>query len=242
MVFVVHTCDRHARYRLQLRRERSCESSVLLTAGREKARRRPWKLQASTMAPLFFSRDNMIKLGLDTRASVTMNVERRTTREGVTPLAGSSQFQTHPEGDGNEPTGCSDFTGSGVRCKGMIPNAASTAGGARGVCGRYGCCRCCCSCPSALNDDDNEHWSSGWVSAHTALTCPEGQSAWAWAHSLSGERVRIMQETIVQVFPCTPRALRMKWDCICTGKKNVLGVVWCDVPVLCVCVFVRVAM
>ena len=34
--------------------------------------------------------------------------------------------------------------------------------------------------------------------------------------------------------------LDMKWACICAGKKNVLGVVWCDVSVLCV--FVRVAM
>ena len=34
--------------------------------------------------------------------------------------------------------------------------------------------------------------------------------------------------------------LGMKWACICPGKKNVLGVVWCDVSVLCV--FVCVAM
>ena len=33
--------------------------------------------------------------------------------------------------------------------------------------------------------------------------------------------------------------LGMKWACICAGKENVLGVVWCDCAV---CVFVRVAM
>ena len=41
------------------------------------------------------------------------------------------------------------------------------------------------------------------LSVHTALTC---QSAWAVAHSLLGEHVRIMQETSVQVFMCKPRA------------------------------------
>ena len=37
--------------------------------------------------------------------------------------------------------------------------------------------------------------------------CTHGpQSAWVLAHSLSGEHVRIMQETFVQVFLCKPRA------------------------------------
>ena len=34
--------------------------------------------------------------------------------------------------------------------------------------------------------------------------------------------------------------LRMKWACICAGKKNVLGVVWCHVSVLCVCAYCHV--
>ena len=38
------------------------------------------------------------------------------------------------------------------------------------------------------------------LSVHTALTCPQGHSACTLAHSLSGELVRIMQETFVQVF------------------------------------------
>ena len=37
-------------------------------------------------------------------------------------------------------------------------------------------------------------------------TLPEGQSAWALAHSLSGEHVRIMQETFVYGFLRKPRA------------------------------------
>ena len=37
------------------------------------------------------------------------------------------------------------------------------------------------------NDSDNDH-SSSQVSVHQALTCPEGQSAWALASSLFGEK------------------------------------------------------
>ena len=37
------------------------------------------------------------------------------------------------------------------------------------------------------------------LSVHTALTCLECLSAWAVAHSLSGEHVRIMQETFLGI-------------------------------------------
>ena len=40
----------------------------------------------------------------------------------VTPPASSNQFQTYPEGDGDEASGCSDLTGSGIRSKGMVSN------------------------------------------------------------------------------------------------------------------------
>ena len=40
----------------------------------------------------------------------------------MTPLAGSNEFQPHPEGDGDEPSRCSDLTGSGDRWKGMVVN------------------------------------------------------------------------------------------------------------------------
>ena len=46
-----------------------------------------------------------------------------------------------------------------------------------------------------FNDDDNEH-SSGWLSLYTRLRLAQGQSACTLAHSLSGEHVHIMQETI----------------------------------------------
>ena len=36
------------------------------------------------------------------------------------PLASRNQPQTNPEGDGEEPNGCSDMTGSGVRSKRMV--------------------------------------------------------------------------------------------------------------------------
>ena len=49
---------------------------------------------------------------------------------------------------------------------------------------------------NSLNNNDTDR-SSSWLSLYTTLTCPECQSAWALAHSLSGEHVRIMQETIV---------------------------------------------
>ena len=55
-----------------------------------------------------------------------------------------------------------------------------------------------------LNDDDNNR-PVGSLSVHTALS-PECQGAWAVAHSLPGEHVRMMQETCVQVFLCKPRA------------------------------------
>ena len=35
-------------------------------------------------------------------------------------LASSNQSQTYPESDGYEPSGSSDFTGSGVRSEGMV--------------------------------------------------------------------------------------------------------------------------
>ena len=57
------------------------------------------------------------------------------------------------------------------------------------------------------------------ISVHTALTCPECQSAWAVTHSLLGEHVRIMQETIVQVFLCKPHAARNK-ACLCLCWKE----------------------
>ena len=71
------------------------------------------------------------------------------------------------------------------------------------------------------------------------VTCPEGQSACTLAHSLSGEHVRIMQETIVWVFLCKPRAtwnevgLYLCWSWKGVQKK-------CDVSVLRG--FVRVGM
>ena len=40
----------------------------------------------------------------------------------VKPLVSSDRPQTYPEGDGEEPGGCSDLTGSGVRSKGMVSN------------------------------------------------------------------------------------------------------------------------
>ena len=87
-----------------------------------------------------------------------------------------------------------------------------------------------------FNDDNNEH-SSGWLSlsVHTVLTCSEGQSACTLAHSLSGEHVRIMQETIVQAFLCKPgtswkeAGLLLCWRWRGVPKK-------CDVSVLCVLV------
>ena len=40
----------------------------------------------------------------------------------VTALASSYQFQINPEGDGNEPRGGSELTGSGIRAGGMVSN------------------------------------------------------------------------------------------------------------------------
>ena len=40
----------------------------------------------------------------------------------VTPPASFNEFQTYPEGDGDEASGCSDLTGSGIRSKGMVSN------------------------------------------------------------------------------------------------------------------------
>ena len=40
----------------------------------------------------------------------------------VTSLACSNQFQTYPEGDGDEPSGGSDLAGSGIRGEGMVSN------------------------------------------------------------------------------------------------------------------------
>ena len=50
----------------------------------------------------------------------------------------------------------------------------------------------------------NDRFSSR-LSLYTALTCLECQSAWALAHSLSVEHVRIMQETFVEGFSCAVR-------------------------------------
>ena len=40
----------------------------------------------------------------------------------VTSLASSNQFQTYPEGDGDEPSGGSDLAGSGIRGEEMVSN------------------------------------------------------------------------------------------------------------------------
>ena len=72
---------------------------------------------------------------------------------------------------------------------------------------------------------------------------PEGQSAWALAHSLSGEHVPIMQETIVSGFLCMHRAT---WNevglylCWRSGDGEVLkGSVLC-LCCVCLCVLVCV--
>ena len=46
----------------------------------------------------------------------------------------------------------------------------------------------------------------GSLCVHTALTCESVGVRVLWAHSLSGEHVRIMQETTVLVLRCKPRA------------------------------------
>ena len=60
------------------------------------------------------------------RTNLRRNVEWRSTTEGAVrccvPLASPNQPQTNPEGDGEEPNGCSDMTGSGVRSKRMVSN------------------------------------------------------------------------------------------------------------------------
>ena len=83
---------------------------------------------------------------------------------------------------------------------------------------------------SVLNDDDADHSFSCSPNTHGS-DLPDGQSAWAAAQSLSGEHVRIMQETFVLVFLCTPRAtwnevgLYLCWKDRCA---------WCGVA-SCVC-------
>ena len=51
---------------------------------------------------------------------------------------------------------------------------------------------------NSFNNSDNDR-SSSYLSARTALTCLELQSAWAVAHCLLGEHVRIMQETFLGI-------------------------------------------
>ena len=46
-------------------------------------------------------------------------MERRAT---VTPPTCFDQFQTYPEGDGYEPRGGSDLTGTGIRAEGVVVN------------------------------------------------------------------------------------------------------------------------
>ena len=80
---------------------------------------------------------------------------------------------------------------------------------------------------SLLNDDDNDR-SSSWLSVHTALTCPECQSAWALAHSLWDEHVRFMQETSVHLFLCKFRATWNEVGLYLCWKEECVwgGVVW----------------
>ena len=75
---------------------------------------------------------------------------------------------------------------------------------------------------SVFNDDDYRR--------HTALACPEGQGACTLAHSLLGEHVRIMHETIVQVVLSKPWC-HLEWS----GPVSVLEMERCLKEVWCVC-------
>ena len=68
------------------------------------------------------------------------------------------------------------------------------------------------------------------LSVHTALTCPECQSAWVVAHSFFGRTCSHHAKKHLFGYSCARLVpLGMKWACICAGKKNVLGVVCCGV-------------
>ena len=92
------------------------------------------------------------------------------------------------------------------------------------------------SLSNSVNNNDNDR-SSSWLSLYTAMTCPECRTAWPLAHSLSGEHVRIMQGTIVQVFLCMPRATCNEVGLYLKRKNNVRGVVC--LCCVCLCVLLR---
>ena len=89
--------------------------------------------------------------------------------------------------------------------------------------------------------DDDDNVQVGSLCTHGS-DLPWEQSACTLANSLSGEHVRIRQETFVQLFLCKPHATSNEVSLyLCLKEERVwCGVVWCDVSVLCV--FVRAAM
>ena len=67
------------------------------------------------------------------------------------------------------------------------------------------------------NDNDKDH-SSSELSVHKALTCPGGQSAWAFAHFLFAEKFASCRNNL-SGYTCADLAtLEMKRACSCAGQ------------------------
>ena len=64
--------------------------------------------------------------------------------------------------------------------------------------------------------------SSSQLSVHSTLPCPEGQSAWALAHSLFGELPASCRKNVSGFSWADIVPLGVTWACACCRKR------WCD--------------